>query len=483
MSKPADPCGAAVQKEDSMSNTASQSTVDAVRLFKKVAVDAVLFVLLTAAFTQTFTRNPLRVGEPYEPARWKPRVFETFERGSESSVVEMMKKTKKDGLWSTGGFMLCTPENPVPYLSAFGLQGKVFSLAYHWSNRTLEEAVKRSQFYQCLLFGIVLSAFVLFVRSRLGWTSAVFLTVGLCLSDWMVFAARNLMLVYPLHLIPCLVGFLLYPRIRRDGRLTFPRYAGVIASLVLVKSLCYFDYSSNLVLGTACAPIFFGIVDGRRWRSIVKEGGWMVAAAALAVAVAILAVFVQTAIHKGGLSGAFDHLLHKMSVRSFQPDQTDGAPPNVSTFQIFEQYLTLPILSVPFQANPFRYRIYVSFFAAIMILLPALALPWLDGRVFPRFERNRRVLAGWSAATLWGLVATLSWAFLMKGHMFHHLHMNGMIFYLPYLPLLYALVGAVLAVLCAQAYDLARGGGSVSPSRADDETAVQPKAQQKRSRK
>jgi hypothetical protein len=306
-----------------------------------------------------------------------------------------------------------------------------------------------------VLFGATMALFALHVFRTLGFGAAAAFVVLGNLSDWMVFAGRNLYLVYFLHLLPFILSFVLYPLMREGGRFRFPHYVAAVAGAVLLKSLCYFDYSSNIVLSTATGVIFHGVLNGQPVRQIVRRSLVVIAASAVAVALAIVATGLQRGFHLHDMSRCFDHLVQKAAVRSYTPDPAAGAPPEVSVFQIFEQYLTLPMITLPFQ-QPFRYRAYLSLFAFISLLLPCFLFAYLDGARFPRVERERRLLTGLAWATAWGLASTLSWVVLMKGHMFHHVHMNGMIFYIPYLPLLYTLAGKVLGVTAAQIADFVR---------------------------
>jgi hypothetical protein len=419
-----------------------------------IGLQATIFVLLVYGFANCFMQNPFGLG--------RPGTFDSFQMDSQQSVTLMMEKTKRDGLASTGGFMVMNNNVSVLYLSAWGLQGKVFSRAYSVSSAELPVFVHRMQWAMSIFFAALLAAFVLFLHRELGSTTAAVFAMLVCLSDWLVFAARNLYLVYPLHILPFLLSFMLFPKLVMGGTTaSFILYLAAVGGAVLLKSLCYLDYSSNIVLSTACGPIFYGIAHRQPARRIAQWSGAVLATSAAAVFLAILAIGIQMTLHNGTAKGCFDHILRKAAVRSLQPEPTsvDGAPPGVTIMEVVEPFLTLPVISLPFTRNPERYRIYLSFFSWACALLPTTLIGFLDARMFPQCRKNRRTLAGLAAAAAWGLGATLSWAFLMKGHMYHHLHINGMICYIPYMLVLYMLIGKVLAVTTLQIRDWAARGG------------------------
>ncbi len=420
---------------------------------KRWLIRGAFFFLLAFLFTQSFARNIFSVGFPYDPNRWQANVFETFQGDSELSVTLMMEKTKKDGLGSTGGFMMGVSkdgkrdlQSPI-YPSTFGLQGKILSFLYYDSALTLEEFCGRARLVIALLFALTMATFVLFVHREFGLSAAVILTCLLLVSDWLVFVARNLYYVYFLLLLPLVASFVLFPRLMLCRRPKSGLYLTIIGGVILIRSLCFVGYESNLILSTAIAPIYYGIRDGHRWRQVA---GWVLfslCASSVAVALAMLATLMQGVVWFKSFDVAAQTLVHRYSARLYGGmDLASSAPVDVSIFDIFSQYLPQPMVSVPCQ-GAFRYRIYLSLFSFIALIPATVALAFSDARWLSSFETQRRKVLGLTAAVLWGFLASLSWAFIMKGHMYHHIHMNGMIFYLPFLPMMYILLGKEFGLL------------------------------------
>lgn len=415
--------------------------------FQKAASRTIVGLGLVWLLTAVFYDNMFSIGSPVHPPSSRPNVFETFQSDSEMSVSLMMEKVKRDGLWSSGGFMMQRSLTAPPYLSAWGLQGKVFSVVYLLSDQPLAIVVDRSHLAISLLSAIVLTVFVFFAWREWGVSAATALVIGICLSEWMVFAARNLYLVYILHLLPFILSLVLYPLMKTQGRFRFLHYTSVIGFAVLVKSLCFFDYSSNIVIGSAVGPIYFGIKHSDSWRQISRRTLIILAVSSAAVIAAIIATGIQAGLWMHSMQDGFGQLMGAASSRMYSATQlARAAPASVSIWQILDTYLTIPAIGLPFYLSD-RYRIYLSFFAALTAWLPLALTSLLDDRIIPAVRGHRQVILALSAATLWAMGGSLSWAFLMKGHMWHHPHMNGMIFYIPYMLLLYPLTGKALSVV------------------------------------
>lgn len=407
-----------------------------------------LGILAACIFSVNFATNLFDLGHSETPLR----SFQNFQMDSEMSVTMMLIKTKQDGLWSTGGIMMERDVKTL-YPRAFGLQGKVFSWLYRSSSSDFDTFVSHAHIGVSVLFGLVLGALVVFVAREWGFGAALGLIVCLNLSDWIVFVGRNLFCVYALKFLPLVLAFFLFEWARRgEGWSRWNAYLGIVGLAVLADSLCIAWPSTNVVLSVGAVPVYFGLRDQAPWPRIAGWVTGLVGVALVATVLALVLTAVQAGLHYHSMGSGFRDIFGAASTRMYAHDNgMRSAPPGVSAFRIFEQYLTLPVISVPGD-DAQRYRVYTSLFAAIGLLVPAVLAVFLDGRRFHIFESERRRLIGLAGATVWGLGASLSWAFLLKGHMWHHMHLNGVIFYVPYLVLLYVLMGKLVGAGVVQAW-------------------------------
>lgn len=364
--------------------------------------------------------------------------FDSFQMDSEQSVRLMVERVDRDGWKSTGGMVLGRDLNGEPYESIWGLQGKIVTLG--WCGlfnkvTTLPEYFTNCQIVNSFFLAGTLCWFAWFVAQTFGVIPAITFLVFSSLSLWMVFAGRNMYLVYWLNLLPFMASMAFHPL--RDGAeeseysdKSCVRFCILIGTLVFIKSLCSLDYCSNVVLSTACGPIFWGIYRKRSFIDTILDSLAVILFSAGVVALAILATAIQAGIYEGSLFEGFRQLYVAASSRSYGGlDPTRCASPDISLLKIIDAYLTLPVIAFPFDR---AYHIYTTIFALVFTLL-ALSLS-----SFLKDDPKTRALL---FTTWWGFICTSSWAILMKGHMAHHLHMNGMIFYIPFALLAYILIG------------------------------------------
>ncbi|MFH0954253.1 MAG: hypothetical protein V1873_07985 [Verrucomicrobiota bacterium] len=413
------------------------------------------FAAAVLVLTLSYTTNFLRLGQPYNPQKWQAEVFETYQAEGESDVVKTMEKLQRDGLWSTGGFQLW--QNKDVYVSNSGLMMK-FAMVGTWlCGGDLAKFKVAGQFTCALLMALALVLFFHLMYREFGLTAAVCGLVLTACSNWLTFVARNIYWMYFLTFLPIVVSFLLVRRMVETGRPSLRAVLVVVGAAVCLRALNGYEYITNVLLSVAVAPLYYGILHRQPWQKVVRWGFLFGVAAALGFLAAFAWNILQASMFYGSFAKGVAPIWGKLLARSFGPptpgdnDFHDSAPPWVSVFLILHQYLTLPVLSLPFLSDAGRtvYRAYLtlgaSIVASVALALGSLATLLPERTLDPK--NIERKLMALSVATLWALASGLSWTLLAKGHAFHHLHMNGISFYIPFLLMLYALTGAVLGQL------------------------------------
>lgn len=414
---------------------------------------ALLFLAMLLAFQASFSRNILNLQSAASS-------FDRFEAGGVETVLRSMDRAVQAGGVGWGDYLLQhsgeddVGETLKPYFSSFGLQGLFFSAVALRQGGDVARSADRGAFWVALATAALMSLFGLFVRREFGGPALVAYVLGSMLSVWFVFAARNIYLMFFLKLLPFGLTMMLFPLCMNGSRWRFAALAVLVGVSTLTASLCLFDYISNTVLSVAVAPVYFGISRGQSSRQIL---GWMrglLFAAAAAVVLAILLTTFKAGLHKGSLAEGAREIAIAVTSRSFGAADTQRAT-ELSLGDVWLGYWPLPLMAWPHQ-TPDNYRTYFSVFALLAAWVLLTAVAFLDGRRFPAFEARRAQLVALAAATGWALLAAVSWGVVMKGHMAHHYHVNGMMFSIPYLPMLFVFVGSVLSVAGRQLLASAR---------------------------
>lgn len=394
------------------------------------------WVVLTVLFGLQIRFDFLRVLDPI--------VKQEFQQDSDSLVRDELLNPGSALLPQLGGVGR-------PYSSQFGLQGMVMN----WLS-------PGDQYYEALrlatsmLAGAVFAAAVVAVWRAWGRRAAGVLFVLLALSYWTNgFGASTYWQLWTL-LLPTLVPLLVWPRLGA-GRRKWLRGGALIAALVFLKCLCGYEYISTVLLGVAAAVAyheFRGRIDYRLLAriTVAMSAGLVGFAAALGVHIAQLLA----------LDGDVSAIKERILERTVSPSQTaevlaaaraeqdplwgwlvegDGMI-GLWAFQLVH-YLTEPAVTVPAPPfsgfGPVQYSLPIWAFIVVFLLL---AMQAVRGRQEDAaVQRRLAVSAGL------GLLGGLSWLVLAYGHMINHAHIDAIVFYLPFLPLVFAMIGLRLETM------------------------------------
>jgi hypothetical protein len=250
-------------------------------------------------------------------------------------------------------------------------------------------------------------------------------------------------------LLPTLVPLLVWPRLGA-GRRKWLRGGALIAFLVFLKCLCGYEYISTVLLGVAAAVAFHefrGRIDGRLLLRLV---GAMTAG--LVGFLAAVAVHVAQLMARYGNASVIQERILARTVSPYAVTEARAVARDLQdplwgwlvegdsmlglwAFQLI-RYLTSPAVALPApDSTGFGGSAYGVPVWAFVVVFLLLAVQAYRGRQEDAAVQRRLAL---SAGI--GLLGGLSWLVLAYGHMIHHTHMNSIVFYLPFLPLVFAML-------------------------------------------
>ncbi len=419
-----------------------------------------LFGLAAWIMTQNFLTNFMKVGMPAQPG--KASQFDGFETAGTLTIVSTMRNAEKNGIMANGGLVFNHTGVDV-YYSQSGVHRMIYSVAYAlFGGGNLDNFLKTLSFTVAFLLAAGLAFFAYRVGNDFGWLASFVMLYGFLVSDWMVFSARNLYNVFFLQLGPFFLSWILYPRVL-EGKLKLRNFLLILGAVVLVKAGSGYEYISNVVMGSAVAPVYYAIARGESFRTLFRHLVWIVGSCIAAVILMIFIHWIHISIVLESPVRGYQVISQKAAARTHGGNSNfegslsnDAADPNISVFEILHAYSTFKATSVPFEGG--KQKIYLVFFVYFCSSLLIGALAFLDGRLFPLYEKNRRKIIGMACALFMSLVGTMSWPILAKGHMFHHMHLNGMVFYISYMVMFFGALGAVLSLMGRQWVDYIRHG-------------------------
>jgi len=416
--------------------------------------------------------------------------FGTFQSDSESLVTHRVDYSITNGTDSLGGFMVF-PIGPYsqseanPYLSQYGLQARIINSAgYYFQNfwvdlynkeilttvnngyinkvsnvpivaldtdiPQIKEQADQILFIICrailaLLLSITFTIMLNNISQRFGELPGLFTFSLLCSSTWLILFAQNLYWVTFLLFLPFMIGWLLYPELKVRKKMWI--FNAIICVLVLLKSLCGYEYITNVILSVTIPILFYDLTEGYDIKQVVKDS--------------LIPVL-------SGMSGFFTAL----GVHTYALYQYYGSLPsatNVILSRASARTISDPVTTTKFVTDLFnRFFVYSGDTTSNILYLMenrliyeargVITIPWtginiplivIEGLVLLIcIHEIRNTIKGVgnkslyivSLTTIAAYIVANSWAILAIGHMKEHSHMNEIVFYIPFLIIAYLLI-------------------------------------------
>ncbi len=435
----------------------------------------VLSILAALVLFSEFDRNVLHVAN----TQW----FRTFERDMESHVVGRLVKSRTAGVFSAGGLTglgaatwipATYEEEPyeyqytayltglrfgsyTPYLSQPGGQALLLGLLDRllpWSSRS------KLTFFRtitALLSAVVLSLIVFWFSTEVGLLAGGLVLASMAMSSWLVVFGRNLWWsLWAFYLPMVAVMFFLRVPHRSLGASVWPLAVLVFLSLLAKCFINGFEYITTTIFMITAPVVYYATLHAIGARRLLKQLAAVFVSSLLAVLVTTVGLCVQIASVKGSARDGVAHLtenLYKRTYaaprsfpkayrRSLRADPTDVVRAYLGgTF--FDPRMNLSAGLSRRSPGLFRYTQLFSGFAVASVVLLALVVIRGPGP-------ERRMSLALIAATGAAVVAPLSWFLIFKAHSHAHLHMNFIVWQMPF-----TFFGAAM---CAAALDRLTAG-------------------------
>jgi len=411
--------------------------------------------------------------------------FDSFERFSESIVYKTMEC---EGAVEGYGGLITTKDRenfnkhmynpgcgePVykPYVSQYGLQGRVF-VALKPSGISEGLYIKAVEVLLTILMALAIMLLIRQFVREFGITAATATYVLLLLSPWIAGYARNLYWVAFTLILPFLISFTLYEKLKKAKRL--PIFYSLLFGVFLLKFLNGYEFASTILISAFIPIVYFELKDKHiSILSLWKPAIVVLLAGCLALAVAITANAAGLRAYTQSWGEAFGlvagraedrsnlntykkfvvHGLkrqtpaaHAMTERFYNVDQLrDGGGSTLKYILISGiSYMMLPAITLPFVLHEPLGTIVQSLLMAIIISSICL---WQLRRQAKAKQLKKIRAISWC---FWlGLAGGFSWLLLMPGHAFVHAHINAIVFYIPFLFFAYVAMGLYLESLLSK---------------------------------
>lgn len=425
--------------------------------------------------------------------------FENHQRDMESFVVGRIVKSRQDGIFSGGGLtgqgsfdagpvksiedagftQVPDDTNNAPstlaqdnqylaytnslrfgsfttYNSQIGGQGMLFGLLDKSAAFSPAEKLQAFHALTSLLSALVLTAIVLWFYLEFGLTVALFVLASAVFSQWLVVFGRNLWWsLWSFYLPIAAVMHQLGSKQERVSRKFL--LLGITAFItVFIKCLITgYEYITTTLVMMTVPIIYYAVLQAWGVRKLLAGMFTAAVSSCLAVLLTFVLLCFQVAAVKGSFQDGVNHIVYSFAKRT-HADPKNFTPAyaaslNSSTLRVVARYLK----GTYFDANNYLHcsNKLVSLFVlkvhyAYVLLLFMIMSGWLYSLKTKCVvaEEKQKWLA--LLVTAWfSILAPLSWFVIFKAHSYIHVHMNYIVWQMPFILFGFAVCGAVAKIL------------------------------------
>ncbi len=400
--------------------------------------------------------------------------FATFQTDSAQLVDSAFTCSQELGPFAHSGLEIkhlvdgsCRGPGVEPYMSQSGLPAWVFAPLAPSSGLLLSLYVRLIAAALALASAVMLVQICRIAGAGLSPTGHAICVGLLATSPWLVLFARNLYWMLPLMIAP---GWLVWRFHPAQVPGSWRRLLLGVGIAFALKFLAGYEYVTTLGVSAVVPLVFHALRSGASLRSLVVRSVQVFCVFVAAFACAFAVHWAQVAHEVGDSVRGWHAIAERGSTRSFGIHFDDIGPPFIASFQrdrprdfaaleaqfrisrftstsrrdnlvqlglIAYTYATSPVVQLPIEL---RYPVS-ALFLSLGTAVAFLAWRTLRARARRHVEAPDTPLL---VATWLALIGGASWFVLGLQHSLIHTHLNTLVFYLPFLPLVYVQVAAWL---------------------------------------
>ena len=264
------------------------------------------------------------------------------------------------------------------------------------------------------------------LRSKFGWAAFVGFLLPTAIEPMFSGLAPNLCWFAGSWLLPIPFGMLLADE---DDRQRKRVLLGLLFLAFLVRFLSGYEFTSTIILAAAVGCLLTVKERPDQFRHVVRNASWVVGVGVMA--------FMVAAIAHAAKEGGFTVFLQKAANRMI------GGAPSLEDQLIFGKFEPIgAVIWLYLGGNAITLIKNFGFLLAFIAFYAVLIL--LDERFNWFYGTGRRKLQVLALAVLASFAAPLSWFILGKGHSFDHLPYDLIMWYVPTIPLGFAMLGVAM---------------------------------------
>lgn len=346
-----------------------------------------------------------------------------------------------------------TPDKKISqYHSSFGFQGYFYSLinkiisVFDLSSKNKLDIM---YFLTSLLMSLTLTIFISLVKKEFGIFSAIILLIGILYSQWLVVFARNLYWMIFFLFLPFV--FIWYTLKKEEnnifGNLSKSFY-GFVFLIIYLKSLAGFEYLSTIFISIAIPFFYFYFKNNWKFKELIKRLLFVYCSAFIAFIASIITFLLQKYLIVGSFSNALIILKTIILKRTYgNPDEMnqvyrESLESNVG--EVILKYWDGKAIDLQSIFGKFTFVTFGEIISLFLFIVLIFIILNLRNQLKSVFNIEQKSLL---YVTLISSLAPLSWHILAKAHSYVHTHMNNILWYSPFLLLIFVFIGLTISRL------------------------------------
>ena len=424
----------------------------------KTKVFKASFLLFVFLFTSlNFYSNPLQIAHPV--------FFEEFQRGSDVLIIGKLLNADQDsnpnaflGVYvppeileqdlefedvenNEAIFFNQTSIHPLAYktyTAQLGIQGSFFLTLHHLlSSLTPAQQYAIFELIMVALMSLMLSLLTLWLLGEFGLISALFAFLSINLSPWLLTGARSVYWNFWIFFLPfiCLLYFFKWQEKNKQEK-NWILYLIIFLTIAL-KSAMGFEYLSTILIMMSLPWFYYAIKNKVPFKKFITQL-LIIILISIASFASSLALLLWKITHHltHNFKASLVNLQTRITMRTGVGNTTNLSP------EFNQNILSTPLKDVLhtyfFNSRPLIFNLHAIHLLIILILLTLTTFILIKKKVMP--QKNIAFLL----MTFISLLAPLSWLILAKSHSVVHIHINYILFSMPFSILLFAQLGYII---------------------------------------
>lgn len=394
--------------------------------------------------------------------------FENHQKDSEALVIGKIINSKHENIFnnkSMGKYSNDVKENYemyyndikpnsnfMPYYSSFGLQGYIYSgldKLFTIFNLSAEKKINIMYFLTSLAMSLTFSTFVLLIKKEFGFFSAIVLLVGIIYSQWLVVFARNLYWLIFLLFLPFVYSWYVLKQEENNLFQNLPKFFYIFIFLMIyLKSLSGFEYLSTIFISISIPFFYFYFKNNWKFNKLFKRLFLIYFTSFFAFFASILTFLLQKYLMLGSFNKALETLKMIILKRTYgNPAEglelyRESLESNVG--EVILKYWYGKAFDLESILGNFTFITFEEIILIFLFIVLIFVIFNFRNELKNKFNIEQKSLL---YVTLISSLAPLSWHILAKAHSYVHTHMNHILWYSPFLLLIFVFIGLTISRL------------------------------------